>query len=100
MEKRSIDSSRDALPSSTSAKDGDEQFMIEIERPGEKLDMSVIIKMLESTGVKLDTSYGPFCINPKLGRFLVRGEASPEAQERVKKIPGVRLFRDTKIQPI
>lgn len=102
MQNKSKERSQKRFTSSNSSKDSEyiEQFLIEIERLGEKLDMSIIRKLLEDTGIKLDPNYGPFCINPKLGRFVVRGVASLEAQNKAKHIQGVRLFKDTKIYPI
>ena len=76
------------------------QFIIQIERPDEKLDMAKIRSLLEETGVKLDSNYGPILINPKLGRYVVRGTATTEARARAELISGVRFFADTRQQPI
>lgn len=75
-----------------------EQIMIQVEKPGQKkLDMSSISKLLEANGIKVDPSYGPFCVSPKLGRFVLRGFGTAEAQERAKNIPGLTIFRDKRI---
>jgi len=72
-----------------------EQIMIQVEKPGQKkLDMSSISKLLDTNGIKVDPSYGPFCVNPKLGRFVLRGFGTVQAQEKAKNIPGVTIFRD------
>lgn len=76
-----------------------EGFLIQIDRPSQQLDMAAIQTLLEGTGVELDSTYGPVCINPKLGRFLVRGVATPEARARAEQIPGIRFFADPRIAP-
>ena len=69
--------------------------MIQVERPGQKnLDMSSVSKLLEDAGIKVDFNYGPFCVNPKRGRFVLRGFGTVEAQKNAKNIPGVMVFRD------
>jgi endo-1,4-beta-D-glucanase Y len=79
-----------------------EQIIIQVEKPGQKkLDMSSISKLLENNGIKVDPSYGPFCVNPKLGRFVLRGFGTVEAQKRANKIPGFTVFSDRRmISPI
>lgn len=78
-----------------------ERVMIQIQRPDQKnLEMSTIEKLLEGTGIKLDPDYGPFCVNPKQGVFVIRGFASQEAQKKAKQIPDIILFPDTTISPI
>ena len=75
------------------------QFIIQVERPGKKLDMSDIQSLLEGIDIQLDSSYGPISINPKLGRYVVRRKATPEARTKAEQIPGVRFFADAKIRP-
>ena len=75
------------------------EFIVEIERPGKKLNMSIIQELLEGTGIKLDLNYGPFCVNPKLGRYVVRGTGDSASMKKVENIPGVRSYKDTKIYP-
>jgi hypothetical protein len=75
------------------------QFIIQVERPGKKLGMSDIQSLLEGTGIQLDSNYGPIPVNPKLGRYVVRGKATPEAKAKAERIPGVRFFADAKIKP-
>jgi hypothetical protein len=74
-------------------------FIIQVDRPGQKLDLSAIRGLLEGTGVQLDSSYGPILINPKLGRYVVRGTATPEARTNAEQIPGIRFFTDAKVRP-
>jgi hypothetical protein len=76
------------------------RIMIQIERQGQKLTMQDISDILKGTGIRLDPHYGPYVVNPKLGRHLVRGLADSEAEQKAKKIAGVILFRDAKIEPI
>jgi hypothetical protein len=76
-----------------------DQFIIQIEKPNSKLDLIEIKEILNDTGVKLDDSYGPYCVNPKLGRYVVRGTANTETQKKLRNIPGVKIFLDKKIQP-
>lgn len=71
-----------------------ERCIIQVDRQGQKLDMSSIHALLEGTGVELDPSYGPILINPKIGRYVVRGMVSPEARMKIGQIAGVRLFAD------
>jgi hypothetical protein len=75
------------------------QFLIQIERPNQKLDMERVRKLLEPTGMKIDHTYGPILVNPARGRFVVRGTGSPGAKAKAEKIGGIQLFRDMKIQP-
>jgi len=76
------------------------QVIVQVDRPGQKLDMSAIQHLLAGTGLRLDETYGPILINPKLGRYVVRGTVTPEARARIEQISGVRLFADGKVQPM
>ncbi len=75
-------------------------MIIQVERPGEKLDMRAIERILEGTGIQLDPAYGPLAVNPQLGRYVVRGRVTQQARTLAEKIPGVRLFADVKQKPI
>lgn len=77
----------------------DPQFIIQVDTPGEKLDMSAVHALLAGTGLELDESYGPILINPKLGRHVVRGRGTPEARAKAERIPGVRFFADSNVEP-
>ena len=51
------------------------RYVIQLERPGERVDMEFVRALLGDTGVELDAAYGPVAVNPSLGRFVVRGFA-------------------------
>ena len=70
------------------------RYIIQVDRPGERVDMATIRALLDGVGVAVDPDYGPVPINPKLGRYVVRGVASPDARQRAEQIPGVRFFAD------
>ena len=56
------------------------RYMVQIERAGSKLDKADIKEILSQTGFNLDPEYGPFLVNPMLGRYVVRGTATPESE--------------------
>jgi hypothetical protein len=56
--------------------------------------MASLRALLDGVGVNLDADYGPVPVNPQLGRYVVRGTASPDARARAEQIPGVRFFAD------
>src|SRR5207245_10344472 len=68
------------------------RYIIQVDRPGERVDMATIRALLDGVGVAVDPDYGPVPINPKLGRYVVRGVASPDARQRAEQIPGIRFF--------
>ena len=74
------------------------QFLIQIERPEQKLDLSKIRALLEPTGLKIDHSYGPIVVNPARGRVVVRGTGSQAARAKAEKIGGIQLFPDMKVE--
>ena len=61
--------------------------------------MASIRALPDGVGVVLDPAYGPVPINPQLGRYVVRGTASPDARTRAEQIPGVRFFADAVQEP-
>jgi len=73
------------------------RFLIQIDRPNRSLSMKTVRSLLEPVGVELDENYGPICINPKLGRYIVRGMATPEAKTKAEQITGVQFFMDGKV---
>lgn len=73
--------------------------MIQIERPKKKVNIEEAQSLLEPTGVKVDTSYKPVCVNPKLGRYVLRGLATDESKSKAEQIKGVQLFRDVQVFP-
>src|SRR6266852_4923631 len=56
------------------------RYIIQVDRPGERVDMPTIRALLDGVGVTVDPDYGPVPINPQLGRYVVRGSASPGAR--------------------
>jgi hypothetical protein len=80
-------------------KDAPARFIIQVERPKKKLGMAAIMTLLEGTGGEVDKSYGPILVNPKLGRYVVRGKATARARAQAEQIPGIRFFADTRQRP-
>jgi hypothetical protein len=76
-----------------------QRCLIQLDRPGEKLDMSAVRALLEDTQVQLDPTYGPILINPKLGRYVVRGTVTPDQRHRLERLPFVRVFADAPVHP-
>ncbi len=74
-------------------------IMIQIECPNKKVSIEEAQSLLEPAGVKVDKSYVPVCVNPKLGRYVLRGTATEEAKAKAEQIKGVQLFRDVKVSP-
>ncbi len=72
------------------------RYIIQIERSGQKLDMASAQALLAGTGVELDAAYGPILVNPKLGRYVVRGLATPSARREAENVPGVSFFSDAR----
>ena len=75
------------------------RYIIQVDRPGERVDMAAIRGLLDGLGITLDLDYGPIPITPPLGRYIVRGTASPDARARAEQIPGVRFFADAVQEP-
>ncbi len=75
-------------------------FIIQVDRPGERLDMPAVAALLAGTGVRLDDGYGPVLIDPGRGRYVVRGEATLEARRKAEAIPGVQFFADARQAPM
>jgi hypothetical protein len=76
------------------------RYIIQVDRPPpERVDMAAISALLDGVGVSLDLNYGPVPVNPKLGRYVVRGTATPDARARAEQIPGVRFFADAVQEP-
>jgi hypothetical protein len=79
---------------------GRKHYLIQVERPGERLSISDVRKIFAATGVELDSQYGPILINPDLGRHAVRGWADDQSRQSAERIPGVRFFSDPRIAPL
>jgi hypothetical protein len=75
------------------------RYIIQVDRPGERVDMAAIRALFDGLDITLDLDYGPIPINPALGRFVVRGSATPDARARAEQIPGVRFFADAVQEP-
>jgi hypothetical protein len=93
-------SERESAGEAMSEAESGTRFIIQVDRPGQKLDMPAVRDLLEDTGIQLDSSYGPILIDPKLGRYVVRGVATPEARAKAEQIPGIRFFADTRQKPM
>ena len=76
------------------------RFLIQIESPAKKLDMTRVKALLARTGVKLDEGYGPILVNPGLGRYVVRGAASRKAKAKAEALPGISFYADPRQEPI
>src|SRR5882672_1362227 len=81
-------------------KDAPRPYIIQIDRPGPRLEIGDVREMLAGTGVQIDAGYGPIPLDPLIGRYVVRGTATQSARQRAEKIRGVRFFGDAKIGPI
>lgn len=75
-----------------------QRFILQVESPGDKPTLAAIEERLRGTGIKLDAGYGPIAVNPRLGRYVVRGSGTPRAKARARRIPGITLFADSKVQ--
>ncbi len=76
------------------------RYIIQVEGPGKDPDLSQVKQLMQGMGVEFDSAYGPYPVNPKLGRYVMRGWATARAKEKAEQIPGVRFFADTKIAPV
>ena len=74
-------------------------FIIEVTvPPGQKPDLSSIHRLFKGTHVALDAEYGVVRVNVKCGRYVVRGNVTPEDREKAEQLSGVRFFADMPIQ--
>jgi hypothetical protein len=75
------------------------RYIIQIDLPTTaNQNLDALAEELTGTGVELDRSYRPVCINPKLGRYVMRGTASPEARHAAERISGIQFFSDVPVQ--
>ncbi|NUO78871.1 hypothetical protein HUU05_02260 [candidate division KSB1 bacterium] len=72
------------------------------EKKKARVNIDTLKRLLGGTGIELDPSYSPVCINPQQHRFVVRGEATSEARRRAEQRFGtdVKFFSDGRVQPI
>lgn len=74
------------------------RYIIQIDLPTTaNQNLDALAEELTRTGIELDRSYRPVCINPKLGRYVMRGTASPEARHAAERISGVQFFSDAPV---
>lgn len=76
------------------------RVIVQIEHRGGKLTIAEAAALLEGSGFDLDRGYGPICVNPSAGRYVVRGQASPEAEVNLHRIEGVRVFADAAVKTV
>jgi len=64
------------------------------------VEVSQLQRLLSGTGIELDASYRPVCINPQQQRFVVRGQATPDAKKRAERKlgEGIKFFTDARAQ--
>ncbi len=74
------------------------RYLIQLDRPGERLDMAAVQRLLRDIPIEVDADYGPILIAPKLGRYVVRGVATLEARRKAEGIPGVQFFADARVE--
>lgn len=67
-----------------------------------RVDLDTVQRVLAGTGIELDSSYAPVCINLQQQRFVVRGLATMAARLRAEKKLGsdVKFFSDGRVQPM
>jgi hypothetical protein len=73
------------------------RYVIQIERPDEVVTVSSAHELLGPLGVTIDPAYFPVVVNPKLGRYALRGVATAESRAAAERLPGIRFFADSKI---
>ena len=81
-------------------KTNSERFIIQIDSQDVKLDLDSVDKILFGTGIEIDHSYKPVCINSKINRYVVRGFVDSESQKKIKLMKGIRLFPDSKVESL
>jgi hypothetical protein len=65
-------------------------------------DLGTRLDELERAGVQLDRQYGgkgAICVNPRLGRYVARGELSDHALSVLRKFGHYEIFADVKVVP-
>lgn len=76
------------------------QFMIQVDGPGRRLKIGYFATLLGDTGVKLDMTYGPLLINKEIGRYVLRGLATPAARKKAERLGGVAFFVDPDVASV
>ena len=69
---------------------------------GAPVGLKAFQRLLDGTGIKLDPHYRPVCVNAQRQRFVVRGEATPEARLRAEQMlgDGIRFIPDGTVQTL
>lgn len=64
------------------------------------VDLKMLQRLFDETGIKLDANYRPICVNSQQQRFVVRGRATPEARRAAERKlgGGVKFFSDGPVQ--
>src|SRR5437879_13495821 len=70
------------------------RYVIQLERPGERVDMEFVRALLGGTGVDLDAGYGPVPVTASLWRLVARGFAAREARAVAARSAGGTLSVD------
>ena len=76
------------------------QYMIQLEAGKSKSAISSLRRKLKQIGIDVDEKYGPVPVNRDLGRYVIRGWATPDDRTRAEKLKGVTFFGDPKIAPV
>lgn len=71
--------------------------MIQIDSPISRLTIQDAVRKLAIVGLEIDVGYGPYLIDPAIGRYVVRGVATKDAIALARDIPGVQIFVDNEI---
>ena len=75
------------------------RYIIQLDLPAAgRHGLEALAEKLAEAGVELDQSYRPVCINPKLQRYVLRGDANPEARRVAERIGGVEFFSDAPVE--
>lgn len=85
-----------------------QRYIIQIDLPPAassktaRVNVATLQRALAGTGIQLDPSYAPVCINPQQQRFVVRGLATTAAKQRAEKKlgPVVKFFADGRVQTL
>jgi len=76
-----------------------QRMIIQIDFPGEQIDMRKIGHLLSGTGVDLDEHFGVVPVDAASGRYVVRGSGDQQAKEALRAIEGIQIFPDQRITP-
>jgi hypothetical protein len=74
------------------------RYIIQLDHPGIPLAMTEVKQLAPPRVIDWDTSYGPLLINPRLGRYVVRGTSELTVEELRAKFPRLQFFADAVVQ--